>query len=39
MGLVIALNKGRIFKECLPLLAACEIQPSEDPDQVQKAHI
>lgn len=36
MGLVIALNKGRIFKECLPLLAACEIQPSEDPDKSRK---
>lgn len=36
MGLVIALNKGRIFKECLPLLAACEIQPNEDPDKSRK---
>ena len=30
MGLVIAVNKGRIFEECMPLLAACEIQPSDD---------
>ena len=36
MGLVIALNKGRIFEECLPLLAACEIQPSEDPSRSRK---
>lgn len=31
MGLVIALNKGRILKECLPLLARCGITPDEDP--------
>jgi ATP phosphoribosyltransferase len=31
MGLVIALNKGRILQECLPLLAQCGIEPSEDP--------
>ena len=36
MGLVIALNKGRILKECLPLLAACGIEPSEDPDSSRK---
>jgi ATP phosphoribosyltransferase len=36
MGLVIALNKGRIFKECLPLLAACKIQPSQNPDKSRK---
>lgn len=36
MGLVIALNKGRILKECLPLLAACGIEPSEDPDESRK---
>jgi len=30
MGLVIALNKGRILQECLPLLAACGIEPDED---------
>jgi len=32
MGLVIVLNKGRILTECLPLLAACEIEPTESPD-------
>lgn len=36
MGLVIALNKGRILKECLPLLAACDIEPAEDPDASRK---
>lgn len=36
MGLVIALNKGRILKECLPLFAACEIEPDEDPDASRK---
>ncbi len=36
MGLVIALNKGRILKECLPLLAACEIEPDEDPEESRK---
>ena len=36
MGLVIALNKGRILKECLPLFAACGIEPSEDPDESRK---
>ncbi len=36
MGLVIALNKGRILKECLPLLAACQIEPAEDPDASRK---
>ena len=36
MGLVIALNKGRILKECLPLLAACEIEPDEDPGSSRK---
>ncbi len=30
MGLVIALNKGRILKECLPLLAQCDVVPEED---------
>lgn len=30
MSLTIALNKGRIVQECLPLLAACGIEPSED---------
>ena len=36
MGLVIALNKGRILKECLPLFARCEIEPDEDPDASRK---
>ena len=36
MGLVIALNKGRILKECLPLLAACGVEPDEDPDASRK---
>jgi ATP phosphoribosyltransferase len=36
LGLVIALNKGRILKECLPLLAACGIEPDEDPAQSRK---
>ena len=36
MGLVIALNKGRIFEECLPLLAACRIQPTDDPKKSRK---
>ncbi len=30
MGLTIALNRGRILKECLPLLAAAGIEPLED---------
>ncbi len=36
MGLIIAVNKGRIFEECMPLLAACEIQPSDDPKTSRK---
>ena len=36
MGLIIALNKGRIFEECLPLLAACQIQPTGDPKKSRK---
>ena len=36
MGLVIAVNKGRIFDECMPLLAACQIQPSDDPKSSRK---
>ena len=36
MGLVIALNKGRILQECLPLFAACGIEPDEDPDKSRK---
>lgn len=36
MGLVIALNKGRILKECLPLLEACGIALAEDPGKSRK---
>jgi ATP phosphoribosyltransferase len=36
MGLVIALNKGRILEECLPLLAACGIELGEDPRKSRK---
>ncbi len=36
MGLTIALNRGRILKECLPILAAAGIEPQEDPDQSRK---
>ena len=36
MSLVIALNKGRILKECLPLLARCGIEPAEDPNASRK---
>jgi len=36
MSLVIALNKGRILNECLPLLAACEIEPDDDPHASRK---
>ena len=36
MGLVVALNKGRILKECLPLLDARGIAPAEDPNKSRK---
>ncbi len=36
MGLVIALNKGRILKECLPLLDACGIALDEDPGKSRR---
>jgi len=36
MGLTIALNRGRILKECLPLLAAAGIEPEEDPGASRK---
>jgi ATP phosphoribosyltransferase len=36
MGLVIALNKGRILDECLPLLAQCGIELAEDPKKSRK---
>ena len=35
-GLTIAVSKGRIFKEALPLLAAAGITPEEDPDTSRK---
>jgi ATP phosphoribosyltransferase len=34
--ITIALSKGRIFSETLPLLAAAGIQPSEDPERSRK---
>ena len=34
--LTIALSKGRIFKETLPLLAAAGIRPAEDPETSRK---
>jgi ATP phosphoribosyltransferase len=34
--ITIALSKGRIFTETLPLLAAAGIQPAEDPDTSRK---
>ena len=34
--LTIALSKGRIFEETLPLLAAADIVPDEDPEQSRK---
>ena len=36
MGLTIALNRGRILKECLPLLEKAGIEPTEDPDDSRK---
>ncbi len=35
-ALTIALSKGRIFKETLPLLAAAGIEPVDDPDTSRK---
>ena len=34
--LIIALSKGRIYKETLPLLAHANIVPTEDPDKSRK---
>ena len=34
--ITIALSKGRIFDETLPLLAAAGIRPSEDPEKSRK---
>ena len=36
MGLTIALNRGRILQESLPLLAAAGIEPEEDPGTSRK---
>ena len=36
MKLTIALSKGRIFEETLPLLAAAGITPAEDPESSRK---
>ena len=35
-NLTIALSKGRIFDETLPLLAAAGITPAEDPEKSRK---
>jgi len=35
-GLTIALSKGRIYKETLPLLAAAGIEPLDDPERSRK---
>ena len=35
-ALTIALSKGRIFEETLPLLAAAGIKPAEDPEKSRK---
>lgn len=36
MGLTIALNRGRILAECLPMLKAAGIEPVEDPGASRK---
>ena len=36
MGLTIALNRGRILKECLPLLMAAGVRPAEDLEGSRK---
>ena len=36
MGLTLALAKGRIYEETLPLLAAAGIEPAEDPESSRK---
>jgi ATP phosphoribosyltransferase len=35
-GITLALSKGRIFEETLPLLAAAGIVPSESPESSRK---
>ena len=37
--ITIALSKGRIFEETLPLLAAAGIEPQENPDQSPRFEI
>lgn len=36
MPLVIALNRGRVLAECLPLLAKAGVAPAEDPSATRK---
>ena len=36
MGLTIALNRGRLLEDCLPLLAAAGVEPQEDPRTSRK---
>jgi ATP phosphoribosyltransferase len=36
MGLTVALNRGRILKECLPLLEKAGMAPAEDPEGSRK---
>lgn len=36
MGLVIALNKGRILRESLPILGECDIRPTENYETSRK---
>ncbi|MDR1463430.1 MAG: ATP phosphoribosyltransferase, partial [Azoarcus sp.] len=35
-GITLALSKGRIFEETLPLLAAAGIVPTDDPERSRK---
>lgn len=35
-GITLALSKGRIFEETLPLLAAAGIEPTDNPDESRK---
>ena len=36
MAITIALSKGRIFEETVPLLAQAGIEPTEDPERSRK---
>ena len=38
MTITLALSKGRIFEETLPLLAAAGIEVLEDPEKIAQAH-